>query len=510
MLVLASCSETDGSLVGISPDSTEKNDKVVSHEMMVLGRKLENPYSLDNVAGAMAALYPTKSAPAATDLYVRFLPETEEDFTTLTNLDLNLLDHPMDYEILRDGDYYHDPSLGDDRISWQYTVVPADFRFPDGIRYEILEECVIPDESLQTRGYEDVDWEAVEAKSFELTGNKDMLVPSTRSKSIPEGRITIVDNGSGKTVGVAGVKVVANNFVKVTTAYTDKDGNYTMDKKFSAKPTYRLCFKNVKGFTIGLNLVLVPASLSALGEGSPEGMDARIDKNSDGALFRRCAVNNSAYDYYSSCNSLGITPPPANMRFWIINFLRPSASVMMHHGALLDLDLVENYLGTFKILVRMFAPDIVIGSKGISESYSSLFSTVSHEMAHGSHFSNVGTDYWSKYAMYIITSYLGTGMCYGTGSGENAGHCEVGEMWAYYIQNKLYGERYGSDSGSGSGYWFSPQILSALEAEGVTASDICSALTASVVDRDGLRDRLANLRSDKAAAIKKVFAKYAK
>lgn len=359
-LVLVSCSKEGGSPVEVSPVSTKENVEVVAHDVIELGRKLENPYSVTNVGKALAALYPTRgevSVPV-TDYYVRFLPKDTVQFNLLSDLGVEMLDHPMDCEILRDGDYYHDPSVPEGEITWQYAVVPPDFDFPQGIRYEILEECFIPDEEVETRSPGDFDWNAVERMAFEITDNADFLEPETRAKARPSGRITIVDDKlrSKKTVGVAGVKMVANVFVKIATTYTDENGNYEFSRKFSAKPRYRICFKNRVGFSIGLNLILIPASISAIGKGSSTGIDLTIDKNSDATLFRRCVVNNAAYDYFKKCQATGVTMPPKNLRFWILNILRPSSTLMMHHGALLDNKLVSKYIGKYASIVRIFAP----------------------------------------------------------------------------------------------------------------------------------------------------------
>ena len=50
----------------------------LSHEMIVLGKRLENPYKTENMSKALASLYPSKAgliAVSPTDLYVRFLPK---------------------------------------------------------------------------------------------------------------------------------------------------------------------------------------------------------------------------------------------------------------------------------------------------------------------------------------------------------------------------------------------------------------------------------------------------
>ena len=514
-LVLASCSKEEGSPSEIRPESTRERNEVVAHGAMELGERLENPYSLRNVRDALTALYPTRSASdvVANALYVRFLPADMEEYSTLEGLGVEMFDHPLDREILVDGDYYHDPSVPEGRITWQYAVVPPDFQFPPEIRREIIEDCYIPDDDGETRSIQDVDWDAVERKAFEATGNGRLLAPRTRAKSKaktkPSGKICIKDVKLGRNAGLSCVKMVANVFVKVSTVYTDEQGKYTFPAKFSARPRYSICFQNKLGFTIGLNLVLVPASVSALGKDDPNGIDVTIDSGSDMTLFRRCAVNNAAYDYFKKCSSLGISAPPKNLRFWIMNILRPSCALMMHHGAILDTKLVSNYLGTFAAVVRVFAPDIVIGSRDKNGKYDELYTTAIHELAHASHFVKAGTAYWDKYATYIMSSFLMTGSCYGTGNGENAGYCEIGEMWAYYMENRTYNDRYGGTMPNfGNSFWFHPQIFRYLDEKGMTCGEIFKALTPEVTDQDKLRAKLLEFYPARKAVIDQVFEMY--
>ena len=75
---------------------TKENVEVVAHDVIELGRKLENPYSVTNVGKALAALYPTRgevSVPV-TDYYVRFLPKDTVQFNLLSDLGVEMLDHP--------------------------------------------------------------------------------------------------------------------------------------------------------------------------------------------------------------------------------------------------------------------------------------------------------------------------------------------------------------------------------------------------------------------------------
>lgn len=490
----------------------------VYHEMIQLGEKLEDPYTVENMTKAVMALYPTKGRVniQATDLYVRFLPVDNDQMQTLKDLGLYLLDHPMDYRIKREGDYYQDPSVGSEAITWQYSVVPHDFNFPPEIKYEVLDQCYLAEHD-QTKSLDDgIDWVAVEKEAFKLTGNGDLWVTPTKASSgAPSGRITIEDPefSGGKPFGVAGVKVVCNLFVKVSTCFTSRDGYYTMPETFSGNPRYRLVFQNQKGFSIGFNWIIVPASVSTLGTGGPEGIDVHIDASSDNALFRRCAVNNAAYDYYSRCTEtdLEINAPPGDLRIWIFPGLTASSAVMLHHGAFLNNNLLESYLGMWIGLIQIFLPDITIGTSG-QENYPSIYKIVSHELAHASHYSKVGNDFWSPYISYVIHSFITQGgQAYGSGTGEGASLCEVGEMWAFFMQASLVKDRYkGIMDTFGNSYWFKPDILTYLYERGMTRGEIYRALGANTTDVEKLKEELVEIAPGLEKEINQTFGRYGK
>ena len=169
----------------------------IPHNQIVLGDRLQNPYTTENMAKALKSLYPTRADRVdvkTTNLYVRFLPDDQKQYDLLRSMGLDLMDHPMDYDILVDGDWYHDPDVPEGDVTWQYAVVPRNFSFPD-IRYEVLDECYIAENDPGTRS-DGIDWEAVEREAYVLTGNESRLSsPVTRSseKVTPSGRITIED-----------------------------------------------------------------------------------------------------------------------------------------------------------------------------------------------------------------------------------------------------------------------------------------------------------------------------
>ena len=515
-LAVLSCSK-EGMYHGRDIDYEYGRD--LSHGAIVLGDRRDNPYKTENMARALMSLYPTKADRVelkSTDLYVRFLPEDKDQYDLLEDMGLQLLDHPLDYAIVVEGDWYHDPRVPEGNVTWQYAVVPVGFEFPD-VKHEVIHECYLAEHDAESRSSCDwVDWEAVEREAYVLTGNSKLISePLTKAaaKVAPSGRITIVDrhaNGA-KPFGVAGVMVMCNSFVKFSTCYTDRDGYYTMPQQFATDLRYRLVFKNQKGFGIGLNLILLPASVSTLGKSGPEGVTMTITEESDEKLFKRCAVNNAAYDYFSRCaaEDLCIATPPSDLRIWLFHELGASSAVMLHHGTLLSSDIISKYLGPYMELIEVFLPDVTLGVDG-RNSYRDIYTNTCHELGHASHFAKVGTSYWDRYIKYIMTSYMKTaGKTYGDGTGDDAGVCEIGEMWAYYLESKMYKDRYGGSFPSfGTSYWFYPQIFRYMDERGVTCSEMFSVLGPEVDSKSDLKAALLAAYPNRRTVIEQVFGRY--
>ena len=515
-LAVLSCSK-EGMYHGRDIDYEYGRD--LSHGAIVLGDRLDNPYKTENMARALMSLYPTKADRVelkSTDLYVRFLPKDKDQYDLLEDMGLQLLDHPLDYAIAVEGDWYHDPQVPEGNVTWQYAVVPVGFEFPD-VKHEVIHECYLAEHDAESKSSCDwVDWESVEREAYVLTGNSKLISePLTKAaaKVAPSGRITIVDrhaNGA-KPFGVAGVMVMCNSFVKFSTCYTDRDGYYTMPQQFATDLRYRLVFKNQKGFGIGLNLILLPASVSTLGKSGPEGVTMTITEESDEKLFKRCAVNNAAYDYFSRCaaEDLCIATPPSDLRIWLFHELGASSAVMLHHGTLLSSDIISKYLGPYMELIEVFLPDVTLGVDG-RNSYRDIYTNTCHELGHASHFAKVGTSYWDRYIKYIMTSYMKTsGKTYGDGTGDDAGVCEIGEMWAYYLESKMYKDRYGGSFPSfGTSYWFYPQIFRYMDERGVTCSEIFSVLGPEVDSKSDLKAALLAAYPNRRTVIEQVFGRY--
>lgn len=512
LLALLSCTKMEQQN---NDSSTGGDTQTLGHGMIVLGEQLDDPYTVDNMSRALQKLYPSKSniVVGPNGLYMRFLPEDQKQYDALVATGITLLDHPVDYKIIVEGDYYHDPEVEEEKITWQYATVPVDYVVPEGIKYELLDEIFIPDNTVKSK-YSGVDWDAVERESFAITGNGGMLDEAVTKggAGTPSGTIEIIDDKLGSTpIGVKGVMVSCNVFVKFASCYTDENGRYKMSRSFSANPRYRMVFKNKKGFGIGFNLILIPGSISGMGVWPAEGISVVIDKNGDRNQFCRSVVNNACYDYFESCEEggLSISLPPSNLRFWIFQFLDASSCCMLQHGAFIDNTIIGRFLGAYSSLVKIFLPDVTIGVDGMS-SYDQIYTATQHECAHASHWSKVGNGYWDEYIRYVLTSWVQSGfVTYGVGTEKNHGYCEIGEIWAYYVQTVLYRERYkNSKTTFGTGNWFYPQILLYLDERGVNRFKIFQALSDQVTDKDALQSSLISLYPEMKSVINQAFGRY--
>ncbi|MCZ8355684.1 MAG: hypothetical protein O9340_13175 [Cyclobacteriaceae bacterium] len=122
--------------------------------MTKLGKKLKNPFSVANMQQAYKSLLEKNAGARVKDLeirpthlYVRYLPPNQALYDTLINdSTLYLEDYPLDYEVIEQGEYYHDPSIPEGLPTYQYTSVPIDYVPPTGVAFEVLDELYLPKE----------------------------------------------------------------------------------------------------------------------------------------------------------------------------------------------------------------------------------------------------------------------------------------------------------------------------------------------------------------------------
>lgn len=245
-----------------------------SKGMTLLGEQLENPYSVENMKIALEELKNESGLKSGNDslelidfevktthLYVRFLPKDSLELQQLEKDSLILFDYPLDYEIKEGGEYYHDPSIPENQITWQYTTVKADYQFTSGVVYEILEECFIMDveeEKTQLKSSQMNAWALLENRAMKMTDNlteeekqqvqlKGWFSGWFPSEERPSGYIRVYDTELKKYVGVKGVNIRVHRIVKISYGTTNADGYYKIHKGFRYNCFYGLRFESSTG-----------------------------------------------------------------------------------------------------------------------------------------------------------------------------------------------------------------------------------------------------------------------
>lgn len=224
---------------------------------ILLGEKLNNPYDPTLMQTAynslqqkgVSSLYAVNIR--TTHYYVKFKPRTWDEYDDLKeDSTLDLSDIPYDYDITRNGNYYHDPSVNDTLPTYQYATVPAGFHFNDTIPYDIISPLYVPEVDNSLLGTSDQNELFVEKllnEAYNLTGNYEDTIPVenySERKYFPSGRIQIFDTRLNSIYGMEGLKVTARRWFIVYTAYCDRFGQYIMSKRFTRPCNYAAWFEH--------------------------------------------------------------------------------------------------------------------------------------------------------------------------------------------------------------------------------------------------------------------------
>lgn len=273
LVLLSSCAPEETLVPDDNPNVSQHSGRA-----MTLGKKLENPYSIKNMRIAYNNMKSKNNGGRvlenidiyATHYYVRFLPANYTLYDSLEqDSTLYLFDHPLDYDIEEDGDFYHDPSIPDSLPTYQYTAVPVGYHAPEGIEVEILEELYLPREDsllkdaggrIAAENEEFIDH--LEYEALSLTGNLDEsetlangrtngLLPS---KYHPQGSVKFRDTRLG-IINMEGVKIRTRRWFEVHEAITDANGNFYVDGTYRYKFDYNIIWErhtfDVRSGTLG-------------------------------------------------------------------------------------------------------------------------------------------------------------------------------------------------------------------------------------------------------------------
>ncbi|NOU17113.1 MAG: hypothetical protein HOO91_06095 [Bacteroidales bacterium] len=432
-LLLFACKKEDCTFDNPNEPRVKKNSIAQpSDGLMALGNQLEDPYALKNMKKAYSNLKAVNpSLPDVniqpTHLYLRFLPSTEEEWGILkSDTSLVLYDYPLNFEIATSGTYYHDPSLPETAITWQYCVIPIKHSIPN-VPHELLYEVYIPDDDIpNSKGSPEVSQLLLdmETESVNLTGN---MPKGTLSKWTPKGTIKVWDENlttttytqvfdhweyydcsqaaptqqanpakqimqiapvdpidptqcqeavyrtvatttQGKYTPLVGASVHARWFVRIERDLTDANG-YFQTSRFRFEVNYSIKWERAD-FEIRNGRIF-----QAWYNGPKQKGDWNL--NITGGMSRMYAIiHRAANDYYYN-NTLGIQSPPQN--YWYNNRLSIGTFDWEQVDSNGDTRPWQRWFGMAEI--RIFKP---------SRTTTEIYATTIHELAHASHWKLVG------------------------------------------------------------------------------------------------------------------------
>ena len=257
-----SCKKKEEFVNPTSENISESADYKVSPDGKIkLGDKLENPYAIEVMQTAFDRLKKSSRASDVeespvrlTHYYVRFLPADWTEYNNLkSDTTLNLYDIPLDYSIELHGNSYHDPSIPEDKPTWQYTSVNKDYQFPR-IKYEILSNLYIPESDTTINannlnparnGYAKKSFKDVLIdEAMILTKNyDDTLKPRAQNARYnPVGIIRVWDTRLGRNIPLVGVNVRARRWFTYSNTTTNGDG-WFQTGSFDRDVNYALFFQ---------------------------------------------------------------------------------------------------------------------------------------------------------------------------------------------------------------------------------------------------------------------------
>lgn len=352
---------------------------------MQLGAQLNNPYTPAHMQWALdslndAGVFSEKPFMVrVTHRYLKYYPQNQSDIEILES-DSNLIyfDHPLDYAVTVQGNYYQDPDLPDSMPTPLYVVVPDGYNYNTTMSYEILEELYLPEEDVQLLGpglNENLEFaNKLIGGAFNHAGT--FLEPATPWSSnggpsgggggVPPvtGQIRTFDNRLNAFIPLEGVFITATRWFTSRWGHTSANGTYTLTgDPFQRQADYAIRFET-GNFKIRLRHYFI---------------DARIVRNNipgntwsydivDGTDRMHATMFRAAYRYYYG-NVAGLKRP-----------IRPNASQ----------NIISKYRRNGGALNWVVFPNITIarnenGMSGREYDCDEIFSTTIHELAHTAH-----------------------------------------------------------------------------------------------------------------------------
>lgn len=401
------------------------NNSEIEKSNSILGKKLENPYSVTNMKIALENLKKknknlNKGEITTSHLYIKFKPKNEEDISLLKiDSTLNLFDYPMDYMAIEGQDNYRDPEVPQNQPTYQYAAVKINYEMPS-IDYEVLEELFIPEE-IEDKKNDNFFTEQLVDEALRITNNLEgSYLSEKRSRWRPAGRILVRDDSDideiigaisleGNTyIAPEGLKVRATRWFRTHRGFVNAEGYYSCNGRFRGRARYKIDWER-HNFALRSGFW---ASAQYRGPYRRGDWNWTIENGNRHQYFSE--IFRGAFHYYYK-NIRDLRRPPLNT-FW-----RSQLRIRAHNH-----NEREGSLGTHSSAFRFGGLGSPISIYNPSRTSVQTYATTIHELAHASHWSMSS---WHYNRMNDCDDIPLGVMC--------SGDSEVAESWARGVEWEL-------------------------------------------------------------------------
>lgn len=477
-LAVTSCQKNEDAPQELPSENQPAQTLPNKENQLILGKKLENPYSLANMQKARETLLQQNDSGIklsafatplnATHYYVVFLPENDAHIKTLSELVSSkkfvTREHPMDYEVLQHGSEYRDTRTKDPKYPVLYASIPVNETMPN-VPYEKLEDLYLPDEKNDPE-------EVLELSALYLVEQKEENdapnMPKTaamRTATLPkpqalfgifnksyypQGRVHIeTDTG---TEPLRNAKIQIYNWFFDAYCKTDNNGFFRCSERFRREMGVYLTFDDDVTIRSSWNEIIGIRISDKIGNIDRGEHTFNIHK-SDSHIWRKAMTHNAIQKFNEYIKSAGISQRATNLNIWVSEGGQQGAAPMFnrYYWEVTTNTLFANWFkwlspislpltSVLGITNRHQMPDVYLEFSGTDHRRNE--SLVFHELAHTIHALQAGGSFWGDFVRRTTDNIIATGFDYPYGngtepsewSGQNIALCEG---WANFLEHAI-------------------------------------------------------------------------
>lgn len=473
----------------MSTEKSSKQSEVAQGDLLILGERFENPFSVKNMNIALQTLRDhenederiseaLKDAPTnveKTHSYRKFSPSNDTHLELMLqmvdNAEVTVSAYPMDHQIIQFGEDYTDSDTTNENYPVFYASIPTHIDIPNIPNQEITELYLPKGESAFETLLEDMSrylvndpsiLEAMELGSEKLSIFGAILKLLGLTKYTPKGNIQVYDTDKIGYVPFKNAQLSISftmfPFIKYTFK-TDQNGNYVSPKNFRIKTYVHSTWRNQSATmrTTTIQVIGLHVSTYFVDLYSKYNNKTTYINTSDRSKWNKCTTHLGFEKFNDYLDEHDITTKVSNANVWV--FAKPSNSgaAPMLNKYTWSVTMNTLYTSWFGWLSPVSVPLTAILNLTLSHLYPDLIfnynsvdtkvidSYVFHESAHYIHALKAGGGFWSRLVRRETDNIVASGDPYldGTQPSTYGGQLiALAEGYANYMEAKIISHVY--------------------------------------------------------------------